>query len=156
LQCTPDRTAGLRRGKTTMQLTENEIGIIRQSYEWITPEVERVSENFYTDLFGRVPDARPLFRDDLSEQGMRFMSAISVIVENLDDQAALGAEIEKLAAGHAAFLIKPSWFREMQESLIDTFAHALGARFTNEVELAWRSVFSQICDRMEEKTGSRG
>ena len=138
-----------------MQLTEKQIKIIRESHQRILPEVERISDRFYADLCGRVPEARGLFRGDVSEQGMRFMSAIGVIVENLDSPEAMDREVEKLVAGHAAFNIKPSWFREMQESLIDTFAHALGARFTNEVELAWRAVFQQICDLMEERAGDK-
>jgi len=138
-----------------MNLTDEQIEIIRDSYKRIVPEIERVSGKFYADLFGRVPEVRPLFRDDVSEQGMRFMSAIGVIVENLDDAAAMDAEVDRLAAGHAAFQIKPAWFREMQEALIDTFAHALGARFTNEVELAWRAAFEQICDRMEQGAQAR-
>jgi len=138
-----------------MQLTEKQIEIIRESHRRILPEVERVSSKFYAGLFGRVPEVRGLFRDNVSEQGMRFMSAIGVIVENLDNPEAMDREIEKIVAGHAAFNIKPSWFREMQESLIDTFAHALGAKFTNEVELAWRSAFQQICDKMEQKAKKR-
>lgn len=138
-----------------MELTEKQIEIISDSYQRLVPEVERISDKFYEDLFGRVPEVRGLFRDNISEQGMRFMSAIGVIVENLDDPAAMDREVEKLAVGHAAFNIKPAWFREMQESLIDTFAHAMGARFTNEVELAWRSAFEQICEMMEQKAATR-
>ena len=69
---------------------------------------------------------------------------------------AMDAEIDKLAAGHAAMAIKPAWYREMQEALIDTFAVALGASFNNEMELAWRSAFSQICEKMMEKAGHAG
>ena len=136
-----------------MQLTDTEIGLIRDSHHRLVTEAKRVSQEFYADLFNRVPEARKLFRDDLEGQGMRFMSAIHVIVDNLDDIPAMEAEIEKLAEGHAALPIKREWYRQMQEALIDTFAAALGSRFTNDMELAWRSAFGQVCDRMMEKTG---
>ena len=138
-----------------MKLSNREIELIRESHARLLPEVKRVSEEFYLDLFSREPEIKELFRDDLAEQGMRFMSAIHVIVDNLDDMEAMDAEIDKLAAGHAALHIKPIWYRHMQEALIDTFAAALGERFTNEVELAWRSAFSQISERMAEKAAHK-
>lgn len=138
-----------------MQLTDTEIGLIRDSHRRLITESDRLGKEFYIDLFNRIPEARPLFRDDLEGQGMRFMTAINVIVENLDDLRAMEAEIDKLAKGHAALPIKPEWYRQMQEALIDTFAAALGERFTNDMELAWRSAFSQICDRMIEIAGHK-
>ena len=41
----------------------------------------------------------------------------------------------------------------MQEALIDTFRYALGARFTQEMQLAWRSAFGQVCEAMMSRTG---
>lgn len=131
-----------------MQLTNEQIGHIRASHALLIEHAERIGDEFYRDLFNRVPEVRPLFREDLAGQGMRFMSAIHVIVDNLDNLPAMDREIEKLAQGHANLSIKPIWYRQMQEALIDTFAIALGARFTNEMELAWRSAFGQVCDRM--------
>ena len=135
-----------------MELTDKQIEIIRESYQRLIPEVDRVSLEFYKDLFGREPKLKAMFRDDLEEQGMRFMSAIGVIVENLDDPTRLKEKVDLLSDGHAAFGIKPEAYRSMEEALVDTFAHALGEKFTNPVELAWRSAFRQICDAMIEKT----
>ena len=115
----------------------------------------RLGAEFYGDLFNRIPEARPLFRDDLEGQGMRFMSAIHVIVDNLENIDAMEAEIERLAQGHAALPIKPAWYLEMQEALIDMFKISLGAAFTNPMELAWRQAFTQICEKMIEKSQVR-
>lgn len=136
-----------------MQLTDKQILLIRESHQKLIEQATNIGEEFYNDLFNRIPESRTLFRDDLEGQGMRFMSAIHVIVDNLDDLPAMDAEVDKLAAGHAVLPIKPIWYREMQEALIDTFAIALGASFTNEMELAWRAAFSQVCDKMIEKAG---
>ncbi len=131
-----------------MELTQKQIALIRQTHEKLARSAEKIGQEFYADLFNRIPEARKLFREDLSDQGMRFMSAINVIVDNLDNLAAMQLEIDKLARGHAVMAIKPEWYRQMQEALIDTFAYAMGADFTNEAELAWRSAFTQICDQM--------
>ena len=131
-----------------MQLTQTQIALIRKTHARLMVKADEIGKEFYADLFNRIPEARTLFRDDLTDQGMRFMSAIHVIVDHLDDLPAMQEEVDKLASGHAVMNIKPDWYRQMQEALIDTFAYALGADFTNEAELAWRSAFAQICDRM--------
>ena len=135
-----------------MQLTDDQITIIRESHARLLPEVERVSQLFYKDLFQRVPKLKELFADNIGEQGMRFMSAIGFIVENLDDKTELNKQTELLADGHAQFNLRPEAYREMEEALVDTFAHALGEHFTNPVELAWRAAFRQICDEMIART----
>lgn len=137
-----------------MHLTESEIAIIRESYERMRPEVERVAGEFYADLFRRDPRIRALFRENLEEQGMRFMGAIRLIVDNLDNPEEMDAQIRLLAEGHAAMQIRPEMYHTMQEALLDTFRYALGAKFTDPVHLAWRSAFSQICDEMQAKRAS--
>lgn len=131
-----------------MQLTESQIATLKSSYQMLKPHLERVAPEFYQDLFRRDPSLRELFRENLDEQGMRFMSAIGVIIQNADNPERLEHEIGLIAKGHAAMKIRPEWYHTMQEALLDTFRYALGARFTDEIHLAWRNVFEQICERM--------
>lgn len=135
-----------------MHLTDAEIALIRGSYDHLKSDAERLSALFYDNLFTRAPDIRALFGDDLEAQGMRFMSAIWFIVENMDNEADLNAKLDLLAGGHAAYGLKPAVYREMEEALIDTFKHAFKAKWTDALELAWRSAFHQICDTMIDKT----
>lgn len=137
-----------------MQLTEKQIDLIRESSARLEPSVPETANAFYEDLFRRAPELRPLFRDDLTGQGMRFMSAVSVIADNLDNTAELDALIGRLADGHAQFGIAPESYRAMEDALIATFTHALGDQFTPETEEAWRSAFRQVCDQMIERGGA--
>lgn len=134
-----------------MHLTDQQISDIRDSYAIIKPEAERLSEIFYRDFFEREPRLRQLFGPDLGHQGMAFMTALEAIVRHLDDPAALDAEVSWLGARHAPFHIRPESYHSMEASLIDTMTYALGEKFTNPVEQAWRSAFSQVGAAMIEK-----
>ena len=134
-----------------MTLTDEQITLIRDSYARVLPEAERVSDLFYKDLFERAPSLQPLFKNAMSEQGMRFMTALKAVVAHLDDPVGLEAEATRLGESHAPFKIRPESYREMEESLVDTLAHALGDKFTNPVELAWREAFGHIGQLMIEK-----
>lgn len=137
-----------------MHLTPEQTSAIRVSYALLSPEAERLSDRFYRDLFDRMPKLRAFFPDDMQSQGMRFMAAIGFLVDNLDDEEQMNHRLKLLAQGHAPFKLRPEAYREMQEALIDTIAEALGAKFTNDIELAWRSAFDQICDAMIEESGT--
>ncbi|MEM9060453.1 MAG: globin [Pseudomonadota bacterium] len=138
-----------------MHLTDAEKQKIRASYEVIRPDAERISELFYTDLFNRAPKLRKLFVSDIREQGMRFMAAIAFIVENLDNEAEMNRKLELLAEGHAPFRLLPMDYREMQEALIDAIAEAMKSGFTDDIQLAWRSAFDQICEEMIRRSGTQ-
>lgn len=134
-----------------MHLTDQQISDIRDSHSIIKPGSERLSGIFYRNLFQRAPRLRQLFGPDLGHQGMAFMTALDAIVHHLDQPAELDAEVSWLGARHAPFHIRPESYRAMEDALIDTMAYALGARFTNPVELAWRSAFRQVGAAMIEK-----
>ena len=137
-----------------MELSEQEIAHIREAMRWLTPEVERVAPMFYADLFRRDPGLRAMFREDLSDQGMRFMSAVRVIVDHLDDPEGLDRQVGLLADGHAAMKIDAHAYHIMEEALVDTFREALGARFTRDMQLAWRHAFRQVGEAMMARTGA--
>lgn len=138
-----------------MNLTPAQIETLKTSYGKLKPHLDDVAPEFYADLFRRDERIRALFRANPEEQGMRFMSAIGVIIHNLDNKERLDHEIDLLAQGHAAMKIRPEWYHTMQEALLDTFRYALGAQFTDEMHLAWRDVFEQICARMSGENNPR-
>lgn len=137
-----------------MHLSEDEITAIRESLKWLMPEAERVAPKFYEGLFRRDPELRKMFRDDLAEQGMRFISAVRTISDHLGDPEALDRTINLLAEGHAAMNIDARSYHTMEEALIDTFREALGARLSSEMQLAWRRAFRQIGEAMMARSGT--
>ena len=136
-----------------MILTEKEIAEIRDSMRWLAPRASAIAPEFYADLWRRDPSLRSLFTGDLHGQGMQFMSAVGLIVDNLDNPAALDEQIGKLSQRHSAFDLKPDAYHTMEEALIDTFRIALGARFTTAMQRAWRSAFHQVAERMMTERG---
>ena len=94
------------------------------------------------------PQMRQMFRDDLTGQGMKFMTTLDVIVQKLDDEDQIAEQYTGLGKSHATMRVHAADFAPMEEALIDTFRYALGARFTDEIHLAWRNAFEQICERM--------
>lgn len=131
-----------------MTLTTAQIDLIRDSFERLQPHVETASALFYGRLFEISPEMRVMFRTDVADQGMRFMSTLGVILQILDDPEALGPYLERLAHGHAAYGVNPGHFRPMGQALIQTMSETLGANFSEEVSSAWEAAYDDIARQM--------
>ena len=133
-----------------MQLSLREVEILRDTHQEIVKSIESTSERFYGALFALAPGLRGMFRPDLGDQGMRFMTAIGVVVNYLDAPERLEERLQVLGKGHAALGVSRLHYDPMREALIETFRETLGATWTAEAEAAWRKAFDQLADRMAE------
>lgn len=131
-----------------MSLTRDQIDLIREIFELLRPNVEETSELLYSRLFEIAPELRAMFPTDMSEQGMRFMSTLEVVVQYLDDPEALRPHLERLAKGHAAYGVKPEHFRPMGSALLWSMQQTLGDRFPAGGEAAWSAAYDHIAREM--------
>lgn len=128
-----------------MTVTEKQLDLIRQSFAVLREDLEPKSVYFYGALFKYAPELKSMFReDDMAGQGMRFMSTLSAIVDNLHDPAALVQRYEDLGRSHAAMGVKASYFGPMGKALVDTLRQTLGDRFTPEMEEAWETAYADL------------
>lgn len=131
-----------------MQLTDKEMTLIRQSYLAAREEIELASRDFYELLFQRSAEIKQLFRTDMEDQGMRFMTALGVIVRNLDEPKALAEILEGLGKGHAALGVRIDHYATMTDVLIETLAAHAGDSWSADAEAAWRNALTQVAAEM--------
>jgi nitric oxide dioxygenase len=131
-----------------MTIDAPRIALVRESFALLGPELEETSREFYDTLFEIAPHLRPMFRDDMTGQGMRFMTTLRVMVERLTDPLAFKAEVAELGRGHAAWGVEKEHFALMREALMRTLKARLGERLTPEAESAWRDAFDMVAEEM--------
>jgi len=129
-------------------LSASEIHQVRESFGRLRQRLEAHSEYFYERLFARAPGLKSLFREDLEGQGMKFMSALAVILDNLEHPDTIRTRYAELGHLHRALGVKAADFEPMGEALIDTMRNALGDDFTPELELAWRAAYGEFSGMM--------
>ncbi|WP_050929103.1 globin domain-containing protein [Aestuariivita boseongensis] len=131
-----------------MSLNSIELELLRNSYKVLSRDVETHSREFYEALFRHAPHLRALFREDLAGQGMKFMTTLGMIVDNLDQDDKNVEKYAELGELHATIGVKRSHFEPMREALIDTLRMVLGEEFTPTLEAAWREAFDQVSASM--------
>jgi nitric oxide dioxygenase len=131
-----------------MALSPARIALIRQTFHDLAAEKQTASQRFYELLFEIAPELRKLFRSDIGNQGMRFMSTLGTILDDIDNPEALRPHVERLAQGHAAVGVKPAHFVPMGEALVRTMEETLGDRFPVEARAAWEDAYDFIAQQM--------
>ncbi|WP_424931671.1 globin domain-containing protein [Amaricoccus macauensis] len=131
-----------------MPLTQDDIRIVQESLPAIRNHLKPASLNFYENLFKIAPELRPMFREDLAGQGMKFFSTLNAIFDMLSDPDASQAEATELAEAHSSLGVKAAHFAPMRKALDITLAETLGPDFTPEIRRAWLNAYDEISAKM--------
>lgn len=131
-----------------MAIDAVQIDLIRQSFRSIRENLQPPSAFFYEALFRHAPDYRSMFRDDLEGQGMKFLTTLAVIVDDLDRPEALAARLDEIGRSHATLGVRAAHYVPMEEALIDTLRAQLGDALDPATEAAWRAGYREVAQRI--------
>ena len=136
-----------------MSDSEHTEDLLKESFDRLQSDFDRFSTFFYETLFRRAPELRSMFRDDLTGQGMKFITTLREISLHVDDAGSESARLEELGRYHARLGVTAENFAPMEEALIDTLRHTLGDEFTSELEAVWRKAYADMSMSMIRKGG---
>ena len=66
-------------------MTPTQVKLIQESFAKVAPIAPQAAAMFYGRLFEIVPEVKPLFRGDMTEQGRKLMATLAVVVNGLAD-----------------------------------------------------------------------
>ena len=131
-----------------MSITPAELRMVQESLDALRDEFDTHSTYFYDALFRHAPHLRKLFRDDLTGQGMKFMTTLNVIVQKPDQEDDIAEQFTGLGRTHASLGVRSADFAPMEEALVDTIRNAMGDEFSSELEHAWRKAYAIVSSNM--------
>jgi nitric oxide dioxygenase len=66
-------------------MTPAQVKLIQDSFAKVAPISEQAAALFYGRLFEIAPEARPLFKGDMDEQGRKLMATLAAVVNGLSN-----------------------------------------------------------------------
>jgi hemoglobin-like flavoprotein len=124
---------------------------VQHSWRSVLLVGDTFAELLYGRLFAVDPRLRPLFTDDMIEQGRNLTSMISVAVANLARPERISLALRQLGKRHAAYGVEPRHFATVEDALVFALEHALIDVFTPEVKDAWRAAYAFVSGAMLEE-----
>lgn len=131
-------------------MTPEQISLVQDSFKQILPIKEQAADLFYTRLFEIDPEIRPLFKNDLAEQGRNLMSMLATAVNGLDKPATFLRTFQELGRRHVDFGARDDHFTTFAHALLWTLEQGLGDEFTDAVRDAWIEAYELMANIMKE------
>lgn len=129
-------------------MTDFNILTVKNSWSYIIFQAEEVSQLFYDKLFELDPTLRPLFKGDITEQGSKLMSMLTMIIARLQRMQDIETEVQSLGKRHVGYGTKPEHYRTVGQALLWALENALGDRWNPETEQAWTEAYTMMATTM--------
>jgi hemoglobin-like flavoprotein len=130
-------------------MTPAQVNLIKQSFEKVLPIKKIAADLFYDRLFELDPPLRKLFPEDMTEQKMRLMTALSFVIAGLDRLEEITPALESLGRSHAGYGARKKDYETVGAALLWTLAQGLGSDWNEELKAAWAAAYGAIADTMQ-------
>ena len=125
-----------------------QIDLVQQSFAKVAPIAPAAAKLFYGRLFEIAPEVRPLFKNDMDEQGRKLMMTLGVVVNGLKRLDEIVPVAQRLAIRHVDFGVEAEHYAPVGAALLWTLGRGLGDDFTPEVEQAWTAAYTTLAGVM--------
>ncbi len=126
-----------------MSLTDAQRLIVQTTFRQVE-DTDLLAKRFYARLFEIDPTTEPLFQGDMSEQRLKLLQTLSVVVSTLDDLPRIVPAIQNLGKRHVTYGVTADHWDSVGAALLWALEDAFGAAFTNDVREAWSSAYGLI------------
>lgn len=122
-------------------MTPSQVALVRSSFAQVKEVRELAAALFYARLFQLDPSLRPLFRNDMKEQGRKLMATLALLVEDLEHMDRLAAPLADLGERHRGYGVKDAMYATVGDALLWTLEQKLGEGFTPDHRAAWAMAY---------------
>jgi len=130
-------------------MTPDQIASVQATLAAIESDLSRIAGDFYTELFVRHPEMRPLFTNDIDGQREKFAAEMLQIGMSLDQLDDLRARTADLGRRHRGYGVRSAHYGQVRDVLLDVLARSFGDDFTDDDRLAWRRMYNLVAQAMQ-------
>lgn len=131
-------------------MTPDQIQIVQESWAKVVPRADAIAEMFYDNLFELDPSIRVLFPTDIAEQKRMLLVILTSGVIGLSNLEELTPTIQDLGRQHRGYGVLETQYGTAGEALLEALKQNLGYSWNEELEDAWRAVYSVLSGLMIE------
>lgn len=129
-------------------MTPEQVAIVSTSADALRTRMGAVVDDFYRRLFAADPGLRGMFTSDPVRQRQKFVDEFEAIVDSIATFDEFLQRTRLLGARHAGYGVRTGHYQQVRTALFEAFGAALGARWTPEVDAAWRTAYDLVAEAM--------
>ncbi len=123
--------------------------VLRESFEALAPQADRLAERFYDRLFETHPEVKPLFAGtDLPQQRQKLVQSLAIIVRSLESPERLARYLMELGRRHAEYGVVADHYPVVAETLLAVMEELAGELWTDVWADAWQEALGAVAELM--------
>ena len=131
--------------------------LLQDILEVISPKSKKLISTFYSELFKRYPQVKPLFRNtDMAAQNQKLLQSLTLIVQNAENPEFLVPYLERLGKAHVTYGAKAAHYDAVGDGLLRALTVTAGRMWNEELTVAWSEAYSTAAGIMKRSTGKPG
>jgi hemoglobin-like flavoprotein len=131
-------------------MTPEQIDLVQRTWRQVQLVGDTAAELFYGKLFSLDGSLRPLFKNDLKDQGRNLTAMISVAVHWLARPEKIALAVQQLGRRHVAYGVQPRHYDIVGAALLWMLEKCLGDAFTPEARSAWTAAYGMLAKTMQD------
>ncbi len=129
-------------------MTAERVQRIRSSFNLVAPRAGDLMDTFYSLLFERYPEVRPLFPKDMTGQKQHLAAAVALVVKHADNMTALEPALMEMGARHVGYGAKPEHYPLVGATMLDALERVTGAAWNAELREDWAWALNAVAGAM--------
>ncbi len=131
-------------------MTEQQIHLVRESWEQLKPGSRQIGRSLYDRLFVSFPIAKHLFDEDIHQQACKLAAVISFVVTKLHRIEDIYPDLRNIGSMHSKYEIPYDWYAIVGNSLVESIKDAMGMQWNEKLEEAWNSLYDILREKVWE------
>lgn len=130
-------------------LDSRTIEVIKSTIPLLESAGPALTTHFYERMFKHNPELKDVFNlahQHSGGQPVALFNAVAAYAKNIENLAALGSAVERIAHKHTGFLIKPEQYAIVGSHLLATLKELGGDAVTEEVLGAWAQAYGFLAN----------
>lgn len=149
-QAAPMRPVRIKTISIMDGITDRQKDLVRESFVIVNERAGRAADLFFEKLSECSPDMRELIGDHVETVKKQTMTALAVIVGNLEDEDQFVSTLDELGESLKVYNVSDEHFVDFADALTFTLEKVLVTSFTDEVRAAWTAFYSVVASLMLE------
>lgn len=130
------------------------LDLIKQSFPLVFQRKSIIASHFYAELFRLVPEARPLFRQDMSSQKEMLATVLTTLAKASFDPERMQEVVARMAHAHDGLGITEAQLRAGERALCHAVTAVIESKVSSETLAAWHLGIRRVIDEMIAPPGS--
>jgi hemoglobin-like flavoprotein len=131
-------------------MTPAQISLVKSTWQQVLPIQDTAAQLFYNKLFELDPALRIMFKGNMTEQGRKLMTMITMVVNSLGRLEQIIGAVEDMGRRHVDYGVRDHHYDTVGAALIWTLSQGLGSAFTAEVKDAWTGAYTILATTMKQ------